>query len=199
MKISLVKDLYFGCVCETSGQLNWQGGTMHKRGNLWLEPQTFSCAGIDCWDGEGKGGFCLICLKIRSRLKGGMDEDTKKQKEKKLLIHFGREGWDSEEKKSSQPGCEKKRCGVVKAGSYFNQGGEWVRWGNCVSEISFLERRHNGSICSFSKLYRFNFIKSWPKFCFRISNKIQHQNLDQTSASKPWPKFNFKILTWVSS
>ena len=30
-------------------------------------------------------------------------------------------------KKSSQAGCEKKRCGVVKAGSYFNQGGEWVR------------------------------------------------------------------------
>ena len=43
------------------------------------------------------------------------------------------------------------------------------------------------------------FIKSWPKFCFRISNKIQLQNLDQTSASIPWPKFNFKILTWVSS
>ena len=30
-------------------------------------------------------------------------------------------------KKSSQAGSEKKRCGVVKAGSYFNQGGEWVR------------------------------------------------------------------------
>ena len=30
-------------------------------------------------------------------------------------------------KKSSQPGCEKKRCGVVKAGSYFYQGGERVR------------------------------------------------------------------------
>ena len=162
---------------------------MHKRGNLWLEPQTFSCAGIDCWDGEGKGGFCLICLKIRSRLKGGMDEDTKKQKEKKLLIHFGREGWDSEEKKSSQPGCEKKRCGVVKAGSYFNQGGEWVRWGNCVSEISFLERWHNESICSFSKLYRFNF--------YQILTKILLSNLEQNSASKSWPDSSLNTLTEI--
>ena len=87
-----------------------------------MEQETFSCAGFDCCDGEGKGGFCLICLRIRSRLKGGMDGETKKQGEKKLLSHFFQIL-----KKSSQAGCEKKRCGVVKAGSYFNQGGEWVR------------------------------------------------------------------------
>ena len=40
------------------------------------------------------------------------------------------------------------------------------------------------------------FIKSSPQFCFRMSNQIQLQNLDQTSALIPWPKFNFKILTW---
>ena len=54
-----------------------------------------------------------------------MDEETKRQGKKKLLSHIAKEGWDSEEEKSSQAGCEKKRCGVVKAGSYFNQGGEW--------------------------------------------------------------------------
>ena len=48
-----------------------------------------------------------------------------------------------------------------------------VRWGNCVSEISFLERRHNDAICSFSKLYRFN--------SCQILTKIVLPNLEQNS------------------
>ena len=160
----------------------WQ--TIQKKRKIVVEREIFSCAGIDCWDGGGKGGFCLICLRIRSRPKGGMDGETKKPGEKKLLSHFFR-FW----KKSSQAGCEKKRCGVVKAGSYFNQGGEWVRWGNCVSEISFLERRHNDSFCSFSKLYRFN--------SYQILTKILLSNLEQNSASKSWPDFSLNTLTKI--
>ena len=59
-----------------------------KKRKIVVGREIFSCAGIDCWDGGGKGGFCLICLRIRSRPKGGMDGETKKQGEKKLLSHF---------------------------------------------------------------------------------------------------------------
>ena len=35
--------------------------------------------------------------------------------------------------------------------------------------------------------------KSWSKFSFRVSTKLQLQNLNQTSTSIYWPNFGFKI------
>ena len=40
-------------------------------------------------------------------------------------------------------------------------------------------------------------ITSWSKFSFKISTIPEHQNLNQTSASKSWPNFNFKKFTDV--
>ena len=65
-------------------------------------------------------------MRIRSRLK----EEWMKTQRNKVGRNYSATLLGKVEilkKKSSQAGCEKKRCGVVKAGSYFNQGGEWVR------------------------------------------------------------------------
>jgi len=40
-------------------------------------------------------------------------------------------------------------------------------------------------------------ITKWSKFSFRISTKLQHQNLDHTLASKCWPNFSFKFFTKI--
>ena len=48
-------------------------------------------------------------------------------------------------------------------------------------------QRHNGLLKSH--------ISKCSQFIIRISTKLQHQNIDQTSAWKSPPNFNFKIMT----
>ena len=48
-------------------------------------------------------------------------------------------------------------------------------------------QRHNGLLKSH--------ISSWSQFSIRISTKLQHQNINQTSASKSWLSLSLKIST----